>query len=243
MYDPGMGRFLTEDPVKDGLNWYTYCYNNPANMIDPGGLDAIFITDQNAVGIGAPLSLGHTSVILQDLIGQWWYFYWGQNTAAYAYIPDEYTYNMRDLNMYLNSSKMGNARYRGVYTQYAYVEGDFVDGLTWLAGLINAANAMNTKKNELYDPLTNNCSQTSVEAMRMGILPNGSSFGDFISVAGSVIPVDRFWDIAVAALKSGYGWWGVYEECYYYGYEQRYWQEYERNYDYVAEYERGQQRG
>mgnify|MGYP002510913681 FL=1 len=24
-YDPELGRFLTEDPVKDGLNWYVYC--------------------------------------------------------------------------------------------------------------------------------------------------------------------------------------------------------------------------
>lgn len=37
-YDPDMGRFITEDPIKDGTNWHIYCSNNPINYIDPTGL-------------------------------------------------------------------------------------------------------------------------------------------------------------------------------------------------------------
>ena len=37
-YNPATGRFLTEDPIKAGLNWYAYCYNNPVMFIDPWGL-------------------------------------------------------------------------------------------------------------------------------------------------------------------------------------------------------------
>ena len=39
MYDPGSGRFLTEDPVRldGGLNFYAYVENNPVNRIDPEG--------------------------------------------------------------------------------------------------------------------------------------------------------------------------------------------------------------
>ena len=37
-YDPDSGRFITEDPAKDGLNWYVYCGGNPVNRIDPTGL-------------------------------------------------------------------------------------------------------------------------------------------------------------------------------------------------------------
>ena len=37
-YDPALGRFITEDPAKDGLNWYAYCGNNPINCVDPLGL-------------------------------------------------------------------------------------------------------------------------------------------------------------------------------------------------------------
>lgn len=37
-YDPSIGRFTQEDPVKDGFNWYVYCGNNPVNRVDPLGL-------------------------------------------------------------------------------------------------------------------------------------------------------------------------------------------------------------
>ena len=37
MYDPTTGRFINEDPIKDGLNWYEYCGNNPLMYIDPWG--------------------------------------------------------------------------------------------------------------------------------------------------------------------------------------------------------------
>jgi len=37
-YDPSVGRFRSEDPIKDGLNWYTYCNNSPIAFIDPLGL-------------------------------------------------------------------------------------------------------------------------------------------------------------------------------------------------------------
>ena len=37
-YDPSTGSFITEDPVKDGNNWYGYCAGNPVNGWDPSGL-------------------------------------------------------------------------------------------------------------------------------------------------------------------------------------------------------------
>jgi len=37
-YDPGLGRFITEDPVKDGSNWFSYVANNPLRYTDPTGL-------------------------------------------------------------------------------------------------------------------------------------------------------------------------------------------------------------
>ncbi|MBO5098867.1 MAG: RHS repeat-associated core domain-containing protein, partial [Clostridia bacterium] len=37
-YDPSIGRFITEDPARDGLNWYIYCGNNSVNYVDPLGL-------------------------------------------------------------------------------------------------------------------------------------------------------------------------------------------------------------
>ena len=41
-YDTTTGRFLTEDPIRDGMNWYGYCAGNPVRFTDPTGL---FILD------------------------------------------------------------------------------------------------------------------------------------------------------------------------------------------------------
>jgi RHS repeat-associated protein len=44
-YDPVNLRMLSEDPVRYGLNLYTYCDNNPIMLIDPWGLAAISIRE------------------------------------------------------------------------------------------------------------------------------------------------------------------------------------------------------
>ncbi len=38
-YDPTVSRFINEDPIKDGTNWYAYCGNNPIAFVDPWGLE------------------------------------------------------------------------------------------------------------------------------------------------------------------------------------------------------------
>ena len=37
-YNPSTGRFITEDPIRDGVNWYGYCGGNPVMRVDPFGL-------------------------------------------------------------------------------------------------------------------------------------------------------------------------------------------------------------
>jgi RHS repeat-associated protein len=39
-YEPGMARFTTVDPVRDGNNWFAYVNNDPVNYTDPWGLSA-----------------------------------------------------------------------------------------------------------------------------------------------------------------------------------------------------------
>lgn len=36
-YDPSLGRFASEDPGKNGKNWFAYCDNNSVNEIDRTG--------------------------------------------------------------------------------------------------------------------------------------------------------------------------------------------------------------
>ena len=44
-YDPHMGRFTTEYPIRDGLNWYIYANNNPLRFVDPTGLANVIAGD------------------------------------------------------------------------------------------------------------------------------------------------------------------------------------------------------
>ena len=37
-YSPSTGTFITEDPIRDGGNWYSYCGENPIYYLDPYGL-------------------------------------------------------------------------------------------------------------------------------------------------------------------------------------------------------------
>jgi len=46
-YDADLGRFVTEDPARDGTNWYEYCRNNPLKYMDPTGLDDEEINKKN----------------------------------------------------------------------------------------------------------------------------------------------------------------------------------------------------
>ena len=40
-YSPTHARFITEDPIRDGENWFSYVGNNPVNWVDPWGLDIL----------------------------------------------------------------------------------------------------------------------------------------------------------------------------------------------------------
>jgi RHS repeat-associated protein len=37
-YKPEAARFTTEDPIRDGANWFAYVNNDPVNWVDPWGL-------------------------------------------------------------------------------------------------------------------------------------------------------------------------------------------------------------
>ncbi len=44
-YDPALGRFMSSDPAKEGLNWFVYCNGNPLMFIDQNG--------KFTIGVGA----------------------------------------------------------------------------------------------------------------------------------------------------------------------------------------------
>lgn len=87
-YEPGTGRFISEDPAHDGLNWYGYSGGDPVEKADPSGKNAqgaglvfvrIFITamqefldarrDAKSHGEGAiRLTLGFSKSIMLGIV-------------------------------------------------------------------------------------------------------------------------------------------------------------------------------
>lgn len=60
-YSPIQGRFMTEDPIKDGLNWYGYCGNNPVMFVDPSGLKIYVPDHQQDI-------LGYLNILSRDTL-------------------------------------------------------------------------------------------------------------------------------------------------------------------------------
>ena len=50
MYDPSVGAFTTEDPIRADGNFYSYCGGNPVAYHDPSGLCKVKIQERSGVG-------------------------------------------------------------------------------------------------------------------------------------------------------------------------------------------------
>ncbi len=65
-YNPTIGRFTSQDPIRDGLNWYSYCDGNPIAFADPFGLALVGLRDYashyDGASVGWNASTGYASV-------------------------------------------------------------------------------------------------------------------------------------------------------------------------------------
>ena len=69
-YDPELGRFISEDPAQDGVNWYVYVSNNPLKYVDPTGLFDLWVGGEvDLVGVSG-IELGGGIVVDTDNPGE-----------------------------------------------------------------------------------------------------------------------------------------------------------------------------
>jgi len=66
-YNPTTGGFMSEDPIRDGLNWYIYGNNNPIMYGDRDGLRTYIINGINNSSAGAPPYSGEFKKELEKL--------------------------------------------------------------------------------------------------------------------------------------------------------------------------------
>ena len=101
-YDVKDGRFISEDPAKDGLNWYVYCGNNPVNFVDPFGL-----FDYNTKLSKSNHYSDDVKVLQNELA--WWGYYKG---AIDGYFGNQ---TLSAVNAYKNAKGLWNfGQYNGV---------------------------------------------------------------------------------------------------------------------------------
>ena len=203
-YQPVTGRFTQIDPIKDGLNWYAYCSNNPVAFVDPNGLDAIILTsDDSAKGAG------HTSALYQNEYGEWYYTYWGDEAVAVVYIPKTYLRDgklissvdsLDNFNYVLNDLIVSN-NYTGIVSSYegaTYIVGDFTASLDAAYKDVNDAaessgiDAEFTKygdyvfqgENKSYNLIVDNCVQRTYASLSKGTLDTGMNVGYYMHYLG-----------------------------------------------------------
>ena len=77
-YDSELGRFTTQDPARDGVNWYAYCNNSSLIFVDPDGRDIVQLLDYDRGRAAQPLlnkiPFGHSAALVGNDSDGWLYY-------------------------------------------------------------------------------------------------------------------------------------------------------------------------
>ena len=143
-YDPLSGRFLNADVYCDtcsgsplSTNMFSYCENNAIMKYDVTGNDAWWIQSPNSA-----FGKGHTSLLIQEKSGYWWYFYWGPESIQLIFLG---TIQQKELNSALNNiikrlnpKKSPNlVKYTDKYTKSLRITGEFKASYDYAKSIID----------------------------------------------------------------------------------------------------------
>ena len=142
-YDPITGRFLNADVYADtgnsviSTNMFAYCENNAVMKYDVTGKDAWWIQSPSSAG-----DKGHTSLLIQEKPGFWWYFYWGPESIQLIFLG---TIQQKNLNTALNNiikglnpkSNPNLVKYTDKYTKSLRFSGNFKASYDYAKSIIN----------------------------------------------------------------------------------------------------------
>ena len=104
---------------------FAYCLNNPVNMADSDGRDAIVVVEYILDENGLPI-VGHISVYIQDADGNWHF------TEYTGVFPDKSTATVECREATAEDMERITKMLQGKYIkgkQYLHIEGDFSDSV------------------------------------------------------------------------------------------------------------------
>jgi RHS repeat-associated protein len=174
-YDATIGRWLSRDPIGEagGINLYGYVGNNPLNLWDLLGLDAIFLNDSAAVRILGS-SHGHGAILIGNNDTGWSYYskdgngpgrYGDGNNRLVTYPTFDDFYRSDDASRYdravyipttadqdLAMTTYGDSHYRDPYSGRTNNCGDLVNDILGAGDTPGAGNILGTTRpNSQYD--------------------------------------------------------------------------------------------
>ena len=214
-YDPTIGRFITEDPSKQGDSWFTYCSNNPINRIDIDGKDD--------VGFGGLYNIikAYEKALEGSFTNKWTWTscsltskeYWvkiNKEKNIVQKLVEDAQYRLYANDLQSGSGLFENAATKKIYTDYATSRGmkftkeeDYVNFIRQ-----NAEEASNYRINALLSeglltPEEARLTQKYAAEARIGLLgPNTVAGGALNVLGGGVMGVVQ---IIVGGFVSAFG--------------------------------------
>ena len=147
----------------------------------------------DAIGSMPLLNMEHMSALFLDPNGELYFFFWG-DVVNFERIEDpDVLESMDSLNAYL----FGHGLYHRAdrpYFRSVYIEGDFsasIEEARRLKRVFEESEEGETYPNAGFSLTKANCSQIVMGLVALGVMPDGSSFGDYLEENGitvSVIP-------------------------------------------------------
>ena len=211
MYDAGLGRFTTMDPLAEKyreVSSYAYCLNNPIRNIDLKG-DSVTVLNMGSE------NNQHLAMLIQNDAGKWQYYsvngdnvyFSGQHIGGRTFndapalkedgSPLLFDSPQQFMDSHYNSK--GNKEDKTI-NSYGFTEGYIIPTSTEQDNKMRDTFS-NISRNEDYDIITNNCASAVQRSLNMGgietrslhTVPGGKVFGGYKAIySNSYIPSEAF---------------------------------------------------
>ncbi|MBQ4369694.1 MAG: hypothetical protein II784_01700 [Oscillospiraceae bacterium] len=159
--------------------------------VEPGACILINKEVDDAIGSLPLINMEHMSALFLEPNGELYFFFWG-DVVNFERIEDpDVLESMDSLNDYL----FGHGLYHRAdrpYFRSVYIEGDFsasIEEARRLKRVFEESEEGESMPNAAFSLTKANCSQIVMGLVGLGVMPDGSSFGDYLEENGMTVSV------------------------------------------------------